>query len=521
YIDNVPRFEPVGRPYLEYKKSTWRPFEVAGRIAETWPEALAKIINSPAMTPETWGKIFYAIYDQADFISIHHWKTGNHATLEVADLGIIGVFYQEFKRAEEWRNYSVKFLMGMWHELFHEDGYTKEMSGGYHWVAMRSYFSYYEVAQNNGFAGIFPAEFTERLICNSLAELYQDKPDYSIPITNDSNTKTNRKEQLERMAAAFELPEIDYRLTDGAEGAPPEHTSFYFPVARVGFMRSDWTQDANYMFLDLGRWGDNHMNEDQLNIEVFAKGRPFLTNCGRWRYTTSDPTAPWMPWARYFKTTASYNCVLVDDFLQINGDADGYMKVYEKYDYAEGWFDEGFGIDVADIDEKELKDKGVTQKKIKKLDAKHIRKVMFVKPDFWILRDEVFAGGEHRAEQVWHYYDGDLQQKGDAWVTQFDNANLVLQTMGQNGIAPTYYKGSDDPIAGWHCTYYDAKRPAPELRLKQEGTDNIVFHTLLFPVKGSVNALPIFEVADSGYNVTFAGNTWTIKAPSVGEWKLV
>ena len=31
-----------------------------------------------------------------------------------------------------------------------------------------------------------------------------------------------------------------------------------------------------------------------VETEVFAYGRPFLTNCGRWRYTTSDPTAPWM-----------------------------------------------------------------------------------------------------------------------------------------------------------------------------------------------------------------------------------
>jgi len=105
-------------------------------------------------------------------------------------------------------------------------------------------------------------------------------------------------------------------------------------------------------------------------------------------------------------------------------------------------------------------------------------------------------------------------------VTQFDDANLVLQTIGQNGIAPTYYKGSEEPIAGWHCPYYDIRRPAPELRLKQEGTDKIVFNTLLFPVQGKTETLPTFEVFDSGYNVTFTGNTWTIKAPSVGEWRL-
>ena len=65
------------------------------------------------------------------------------------------------------------------------------------------------------------------------------------------------------------------------------------------------------------------------------------------------------------------------------------------------------------------------------------------------------------------------------------------------------------------------KSSFPELRLKQQGTDKIVFHTLLFPVQGTVDVLPMFEVTDSGYKVSFAGNTWTIQAPSIGEWGLV
>ena len=49
YIRNVPPYDPEGKPYLEYKKSTWRPFEAAGRAAENWPVALAKIITSNSM----------------------------------------------------------------------------------------------------------------------------------------------------------------------------------------------------------------------------------------------------------------------------------------------------------------------------------------------------------------------------------------------------------------------------------------------------------------------------------------
>jgi hypothetical protein len=89
YIERVPPFDPEGKPYLDYKKSTWRPFEVAGRAAETWPEALAKVIQSPAMTPEAWAKILISTHEHAVFLRKHHWKTGNHATLEVAAVGII------------------------------------------------------------------------------------------------------------------------------------------------------------------------------------------------------------------------------------------------------------------------------------------------------------------------------------------------------------------------------------------------------------------------------------------------
>jgi hypothetical protein len=64
--------------------------------------------------------------------------------METADLGLLGVFYPEFLDAPRWRAYAADFLTGMWDTLFHADGYTREMSGGYHWVALRSYLSFYE-----------------------------------------------------------------------------------------------------------------------------------------------------------------------------------------------------------------------------------------------------------------------------------------------------------------------------------------------------------------------------------------
>ena len=522
YIATVPPFDPAGRPYLEFKKSTWRPFEVAARVAETWPEALAKIIGSRSMTPEIWARILLSVHEHGEFLQKHHWKTGNHACLETAALGLLGVFYQEFREAGAWREYALTSLMELWPRQFHGDGYTREMSGGYQWVAMRSFFTFHEVAMKNGFAALFPPLYRERLILTSLAELAQSKPDYSVPVTNDSNSGINRRAQLARIDGLLHLPAVEYRLAEGGGGAVPPFTSFFFPEARVGIMRSDWTDQARYLCFDLGRWGENHMNEDQLNMEVSAYGRKFLANCGRWRYTTS-PDAPWMPWAKYFKSTAAYNSVLVDGYCQMPGDAGGFMVIHDDYDYAEGTFCAGYGEEAEEADKKLLCEQGFRQNKIRLVEGVvHRRQVIFVRKHFWILCDTVSGPGAHEAEQIWHFYEGRVSPdaSGRYFLTDFPDANLIVATTGKNAVEARLFEGSKDPIRGWHCPYYDRMRPAPELSYRQRGRDEIVFHTLIFPIRGKIDDLPEFSIGAGTYLIAHQGCVWEIEAPESGAWRI-
>lgn len=524
YIERVPPFQPEGRPYLEYKKSTWRPFEVAGRAAETWPEALVKIIGSAAMTPERWGRILCSIHEHAVFLRNEHWQTGNHATLEVAAIGIIAIFYSEFRESSDWLSYAVEFLDDMWPELFAEDGYSREMSGSYHWVAMRSYFSFYEVACKNGLAGLFPDRYKERLMLNSIAELMQDKPDGSTPISNDSSSRINRIEQLERIDKVFNIPGLRNFL-DGGEGGPaPKDSSYFYPDSRVGIMRSGWDRQANYLFFDMGPWGDNHMNQDQLSIELSAKGRHFLINGGKWRYTTSDPSADWMPLAKYFKATSSYNCVLVNGYEQIFGDAQGEMVIHEDYDYADGTFAAGFGEEVPGVDEELLRTRGLATLMENRLPGvSHRRQVYFAKPDFWIVRDTIEGPGVESATQLWHFHDGPLMKMdtaGSCYCTAFVDSNLILKFTCDNETSASVYEGQKEPfIAGWHCPYYDQIRPAPELRISQEGAGKIVFHTLLVPVSGKAQEMPSLEFDGEHFRVCIGGKSCTIHAPLEGSWQ--
>lgn len=523
YCERVPVFDPVGRPYLDFKRSTWRPFEVACRVAETWPVALAKIIGSPAMTAEAWAKILLAIHQHAVFLRQHHWTTGNHATLEVADLGIVAIFFREFREHPAWLRYAVGFLDGMWDKLFHSDGYSREMSGSYHWVALRSYVAFFAVARRNGEEGLFSPAYRERLRLAARAEYRQDKPDFSTPITNDSNTRINRREQLERLARILDLPEIEYVLTGGQSGIEPTATSTFFPAARLGVMRSDWSATARYLCFDMGPWGDNHMNQDQLCLEVSALGRHFLVNGGKWRYTTSDPQADWMPLAKYFKNTAAYNCVLVNGYGQVFGDALGTMLVGPDFDYADGSFAAGFGEEVPGRDEELFRERGLATRMENRLPGVvHRRQVFFIKPHGWIIRDTVSGPGLVRAEQVWHGMEGDFLPLAGApgvWHTDFSGPNLWITSVGNPGLSGRVLRGQKEPFfAGWHCPYYDVLQPAPELRLLQEGTGRIIFHTLLLPISGRAETAPAFRLLMDGYEVSGPGFSARVHAPEEGPW---
>jgi hypothetical protein len=386
---------------------------------------------------------------------------------------------------------------------------------------MRSFFTFYEVAAQNGYASLFPTRYRERLVLNSNAELYQDKPDLSTPISNDSSSKINRREQLERIHKLLQMDEVKHVLDGGKGEQKPEKTSVFFPDSRVGIMRSDWTPQANYLYFDMGPWGDNHMNQDQLSVEVSAKGRHFLINGGKWRYTTSDPNADWMPLAKYFKNTASYNCVLVNGYNQVFGGAHGRMSITDEYDYADGIFSEGFGEEVPGFDEKLLRERGLATLMENRLPGTtHRRQVFFARPHAWIIRDTIEGPGVTTAEQLWHFFEGPLKalnEERTAWSTDFKDSNLILVSTGQ---ASEYYGQKDPFIAGWHCPYYDQIRPAPELRFKQEAEARITFHTLLLPVDGRSSGIPHFSYSDNQYTVEFNKLHFSVNTPTVGNWSL-
>lgn len=515
YIDSVPPYNPDGKPYLEYKKSTWRPLEASCRAAENWPVALAKIINSESMTAEAFAKIFYSTYEHMKFLAKYHWRTGNHACLESAGVAVIAMFFKEFAEGEELIKYVIDFLMTMFDEQFHRDGYTKEMSGAYHYVAMRNFFALYKVGFENGFADLFPAEYVEEIKSAAKAEFYAQKPDFSLPVTNDSNVLTVHRDKLEAFKILLDPEIIDYRLSGGKKGTKPPHNSYYFDSSRVAIMRSGWLEDDVYASFDMGLWGDNHMNEDQLNLEISAYGRNFLHNCGRWRYTTS-PGIEWLSKAQYFKTTAAYNSILVNDCCQKPGDAFGNMTITDAYDYSKGTFTGEYGTIIKDAPPVVTADRGTCVAMTSIGEASHTREVFFEKTsNFFIVRDTVKSDVLEKATQIWHFGGGEAIVNGNTVCTNFDDVNLVMVQLNDAKI--DVFCGSEEPFKGWVCPKYDNLLATPEVDCTLIGKNEVVFETLFFPIKGKSQNLPTFTKDGDTYVVTYNGTTTKIS----NDFKLI
>lgn len=93
----------------------------------------------------------------------------------------------------------------------------------------------------------------------------------------------------------------------------------------------------------------------------------------------------------------------------------------------------------------------------------------------------------------------------------------ILKSIGNNELSTSIFKGSKEPFRGWHCPYYDQIVAAPEVSIKQEGSGEIVFNTLLLPIKGVVNEIPQYKLIDGIHEVIFDGIIYKVTIGKKGK----
>jgi hypothetical protein len=450
-----------------------------------WPAAFGSFYAAPAFTDEAKFIMLRSIHDHAQFLS--RFKTHlNHVLRESNGLASLGIYFPEFSSSEQWRRIALARLEQELLEQVNPDGSSVEMSCAYQWLVTDEYGGAREMLKRNDLR--LPSEDID----SWMAKLYQVlayvlRPDGVWPRLDDGFMEHDDV-QLDKLATAGEQlnrQDIVYIATRGAYGEQPKHTSIAFKDAGLYIMRSDWGAQARYMLMDAGPFAGPHGHEDKLSIELSAYGQPFIVDPGCYTYNSRDP------YRAYFASSRAHSTAMLAGKSQIRrwnqdllrpkaGRREAAVWVSEPaFDYVEGAYRDGY----ASFQLRKPRDAAVVS------DVVHVRKVLFVKPTYWLIVDELSStGGEHDYEVLFNLAPS-VQVKRTALGMRLDcdgnEARLYLAISATDSCEINCVSGATDPIQGWYADGWQAhKLPTTSIICTVKKTRFAVLTTLLYPCVG-------------------------------------
>jgi len=450
---------------------TWRTLECGIRLGGTWNEVLFRFIDSDRFTPELVCGMLEAMCQQADYLT-HFGGGGNWLVCEKSALVTMGIVYPEFTDSSAW-------LKAGWDTLSHElqtqvcpDGAQIELTPHYHSATLSSFRSAYDTADLNH--APIPPEYRDRMRLMYEYLMYVVKPDGFIPMFNDSD-HGNMRGWMRDGASRFDRQDMLYVATGGKEGTPPDGPSHAFPWAGQYVMRSGWTTDDVYLAIDAGPYGYGHQHEDKLTVDVWGYGQEMILDPGRYTYAGGK-------WRSYFLSTLSHPTMLVDGGGQNRRATPRETWVAHEprenrwvsnpdLDFVAGSYEDGYpGAD----------------------DVIHVRKVLFVKPSYFVVSDLLLPratpGGEHEATVQWQLARAGAQL-GQATLAVHSvgpSANVLVQPASPDDLTVSLHEGEEDPPAGWVAwsLHQALKEPATLVRYSRKGAPPLQFDTVILPYKG-------------------------------------
>jgi len=479
-----------------------------GMRAAIWPAAFAAFHRSRAFTDEAKLNMLRSVYDHAQFLC--SFKTRfNHVLRESNGLAYLGIYFPEFRHANHWLSTATGRLEEELRNHVNEDGTSVEMSTGYQWLVTDEFDATRVLLREHGM-NMSGADLDVWVTKLYAALAYVLRPDGNWPRLDDGFMEDDHVQRKKLAAAGVTLNRQDfvYIATNGRRGQKPEQNSCAFPNAGIYIMRSDWADDARYLLFDAGQFSGYHGHEDKLSIEVHAYGQSFLIDPGCYTYNTVDP------FRAYFISSRAHNTVTVAGLSQVrrwerdnldparSTDQQGVWVSSASFDYAQGAYGDGYGAYAFQ------RPPGASIIR----DVNHTRRVLFVKPDYWLIIDELQSmAGIQDYELMFNTSPEvealSLDSRRTCLAGKRNRARLYLVNACTLEIQSKTVVGSENPIQGWYADGWNGhKIPSPTLIRRIGPAESALMATLLYPCRGEqhVNLEPLAVRGGSGlaYQVT-------------------
>jgi glycosyltransferase involved in cell wall biosynthesis len=472
--------------------------EIAFRsIAWLW--ALHFFKNATVLTPALFSQTLKHLYLNARHLETYlstYFSPNTHLTGEALGLFYLGIMLPEFREATRWRTTGKKILVDQLSNHVRPDGVYFEQSSYYHRYTVDFYTHFLVLSRLNEQEVDSVVEQKLKLLLDHL--MYITRPDGSTPLFGDDDggrliildrrRANDCRSALSNGAALFERG--DYKYVAGAVSEEtlwllgvngmkqfentrqqqPANSSKAFADGGYYVMRDKWAADANYLLFDCGPHGvmnGGHAHADALATQVSAQGQSLLEDTGTYTYTGSASERD------AFRGSAAHNVLLVDGESSsvpsgpftwrstATSNTRSWMSE-RRFDFVEGEHD-GY---------KRLSDP-----------VGHSRSILFLKNDYWVMRDRITAQEAHELDLRFHFAAG-LHPQLTQPVAGHRNPPPVVTTRDERGAGMdlvTFGEGSWQREEGWISHCYGKRESAPVWTFSTISKGNAELITLLFP----------------------------------------
>jgi hypothetical protein len=455
----------------------WETLSTAVRIYGSWLDVFFGTLGSPSFRDSTRIEMLKSLYHHAEHL-LEHSPLGanNWLVVESQVVATLGVLFPEFRRSRLWQEEGYRRLIAEIQRQVYPDGAHYELSAGYHCMSGQGFAGPYELAQLNGIP--LPAVYAERLrgMFDYIWKLA--RPDGTCPSHNDSGGIRGRHHDFVRRGARlFNDPVMEWFGTQGRAGTPPAITSHGFLDAGQLIMRSGWSPQDRWLFFDVGPYGAGHQHEDALGFELYSDGTLFLCDPGIASYMLED-------WTAHQRDTAAHNTIMLDGRPQ-NRRAAEMRAQHIRSVRKEIFWATGRVLDVG---------RGQYSSGYRGLDGRfmHRRTIVFIRPEYWLLIDEIDGEGTHLVESLFHFTPMRLQidrAAGRARTYRQNKPNLELIPLTLE--VPLEWEivcgRHEPPVQGWIADQGE-NLPAPCLILRTQATLPLRLALALVPYAAGVSA---------------------------------
>jgi hypothetical protein len=488
-LDNPnPKVVHGGKTPFKWYFELWNDRTAGGRSPGHGRLVYARLYNYPGWTNDQKLVFFSFIEDNArwTYLTTSGANWGAEAARACLDFGLE---WPEWKMSKDYVNWGSIRLAEISMESVRRDGTSTEAAIKYHAMVARRLKGMVEDCLDGKLEMGKDKLQRVKSVLERMYEVmaYTLQPNSKVVMCGDSWYE-DYTEGLAQVGKLLGRSDFVWVATQGKEGKPPADISKAFPDGGYYIMRSDFGgsaknyADARQLFIHNGNWFGSHGHWDLTSINLFAFGRTLIVDPGQ--YSQQPPPGIDSYWS------SSVHSMLVMNGRDVKREAGPSTWVSNS---VSDWFDgRHYGYNSV----------GYVR-----------RRVIFVKPNYFVVDDSVKDGRDAAWAQVWNIPDPSATYDAKTGIIQTNfssGGNLIIANQDPGTITLNQADG---------ITASGEAMPKTRIFRLTRQTLSPRFISLLYPYKGT--AKPDFEwerIAPDDKAIGDLHYSLRVKTPGEVDW---